>query len=109
MHFMEILIKTDIKRELPDIAEILGENKTNGFGRIQMYLEKAKEKGVIDQNLNTVLFAFFMISTTFGMLSIWLENQDSISLKDEAEKLADFIFARLENKFVKFLHTYTHV
>lgn len=92
-YFMEIMAKTDMKKEIPEIAEIFGNNKFEGHNNLVTMIERGKEKGLIRKDLDTSLFAFFIISSLFGIMTVWLDKKNNIKIKDESEKLVGFIFS----------------
>lgn len=96
-HFMEILLKSDIKKEFPEIADLFGENKYEGYNQLVAIVEDGKEKGSVRKDLDSMKYAFFVISTIFGIIAMWIENQERLDLVGDAEILSDFICAPLRS------------
>ena len=87
-----LLYKTDLTGELDELEQIYKLETNDSFSQLIMLLEKGKKDKSIRDDLDSETFAFSIMSFIYGIMTMWLSNQELISIKQKASQLSEYIF-----------------
>lgn len=90
------LVRCDYSGELAFYKQKHAALKADTTKLFSQYLKKAKEKGLLDKDLNPDLLTIALDCYLMGIVIEYLKYPDALNLKDSGAALIQFFFRRLE-------------
>lgn len=87
-----LLFKTELSGELKDVEKLFSLHTGEGYHKLIAAITDGIKEGSIRKDLDVEAFAFSLIGYHYGVMAIWIFNQDLISINEKRKEISSFIF-----------------